>query len=209
MSYGGRAIVVKNNDRPNCKLHPDVIDLSTIAFKTLAPLSKGRMKGEYVALGAVSKSLSKQYIPTNSFSSQDILLNENIPNIYLAGETIHISGKTTDGKMQSLLYFILPNGENMAISQDNANGTEFSFDLPLMQTGKYRMTVSSGFDVRDVSFVEIQVLDPSVFQGKKLFSSDITAIQNINMSRYSYKGDTVVNVVHLPAGEYHVVTISQ
>lgn len=47
---GEKSVIVKNNDRPNCRLHPDIVDLSTIAFRTLAPLSRGRLKGDYYTL---------------------------------------------------------------------------------------------------------------------------------------------------------------
>ena len=45
VSTGSTGIVVSANDRPNCSRYPEVIDLSREAFRTLAPLSTGRIAG--------------------------------------------------------------------------------------------------------------------------------------------------------------------
>lgn len=39
VSKGNTGIVVKANDRPNCRKYPDVIDLSREAFRFLAPVT--------------------------------------------------------------------------------------------------------------------------------------------------------------------------
>lgn len=46
----GKSVMVKANDRPNCDKHPDIADLTTTAFKSLAPLSKGRLSGSVAEL---------------------------------------------------------------------------------------------------------------------------------------------------------------
>lgn len=50
VAYGPRSVIVKANDRPNCTKHPDIVDLSTAAFQSLAPLSKGRLAGSFEVL---------------------------------------------------------------------------------------------------------------------------------------------------------------
>lgn len=40
VANGSKSVVVKVNDRPNCSKHPDIVDLTTTAFRSLAPLSK-------------------------------------------------------------------------------------------------------------------------------------------------------------------------
>ncbi len=40
ISAEGKSVVVKANDRPNCAKHPDIADLTTTAFRALAPLSR-------------------------------------------------------------------------------------------------------------------------------------------------------------------------
>jgi len=47
---GEKSVVVKNNDRPNCTKHPKMVDLSTVAFTQLAPLTKGRLTGQAINL---------------------------------------------------------------------------------------------------------------------------------------------------------------
>jgi rare lipoprotein A (peptidoglycan hydrolase) len=50
VSFAGKSLIVKANDRPNCSKYPNVVDLSSSAFKVLAPLSKGRLAGSVAEL---------------------------------------------------------------------------------------------------------------------------------------------------------------
>jgi hypothetical protein len=160
---GNKAVIVKNNDRPNCRLHPDIIDLSTISFQKLAPISRGRIAGSFVQLGSGGQAFTKQYIPSDYFSSLQVTLDANIPNAYLQNETFHISGRVNDSKDSALLFFILPNGKRFDASVLVNNG-RFSFSIPLADIGKYRLVVASGQSFETTQFFDFQVFDPSVFQ---------------------------------------------
>lgn len=51
VANGSKSVVVKVNDRPSCSKHPDIVDLTTTAFQSLAPISKGRISGSFEVLG--------------------------------------------------------------------------------------------------------------------------------------------------------------
>ncbi len=39
VSHGNTGVVVDLNDRPNCSRFPQIVDLSTVAFKKFSPLT--------------------------------------------------------------------------------------------------------------------------------------------------------------------------
>ena len=82
VNYGGKSVVVKLNDRPNCEKHPDVVDLSKVGFEALAPISKGKLSGTAHSLGMVDKTYTKNYLDTSAFTGLGIALDEKIPNTY-------------------------------------------------------------------------------------------------------------------------------
>jgi len=47
---GERSVIVKNNDRPNCAVHADIIDLSKNAFTSIGKLSTGKLSGSIISL---------------------------------------------------------------------------------------------------------------------------------------------------------------
>lgn len=91
VSAGGKSVVVKANDRPNCAAHPDIVDLSKIAFETLAPLSRGRLSGSFEPLGTAPSGYRKEFVAPNALSDLGVRFDENIPNTYFAGETLLVS----------------------------------------------------------------------------------------------------------------------
>lgn len=91
VSAGSKSVVVKANDRPNCTVHPDIVDLSKIAFETLAPLSRGRLSGSFEPLGTVPSGYRKEFVAPNALSDLGVRFDENIPNTYFVGETLLVS----------------------------------------------------------------------------------------------------------------------
>lgn len=205
---GSKSVIVKNNDRPNCRLHPDIVDLSTISFQRLAPLSRGRLTGSFVSLGSAGQSFTKQYIPTDYFSSLQVTLDANIPNAYLQNETLHISWRVNDDKDSAILFFILPDWKRFDASV-LVNDKRFSFSVPLAEVGKYRLVVASGQSFETTQFFDFQVFDPSVFSGKKLFEDSFSPIDKIDAYRQSFRDLRAVNILDFPGDAYREVTITQ
>jgi hypothetical protein len=188
-----KSVIVKNNDRPNCQLHPDIVDLSTNAFQSLAPLSRGKITGGFVSLKDAGKAFTKQYIPTDFFTSLGVTLDANIPDAYLPNETFHISGRVTDGKDSSILFFVLPSGKQFDIGEKVTDGL-FSYAIPLTEIGKYRLVIASGNSFETTKFFEFQVFDP---------------IQNVKISRHAYGDLRSVNILDFPGDAYREVKITQ
>ena len=111
-------------------MHPDIVDLSTSAFRTLAPLSRGKLTGGFVTLGDAGKTYTKKYIPTDFFNFLNVDLDANIPNSYLKNETLHISGRVKDNKETAILFFILPSGKRFDVATAVQSG-RFDFSIPL------------------------------------------------------------------------------
>lgn len=91
VSAGSKSVVVKANDRPNCTVHPDIVDLSKIAFEALAPLSKGRLSGSFEPLGITPAGYRKELVAQNVLADLGVRFDENLPNTYFPGETLLVS----------------------------------------------------------------------------------------------------------------------
>ncbi len=202
---GEKSVIVKNNDRPNCRLHPDIVDLSTIAFKTLAPLSRGRLKGDYYTLGSVPANFSKKYLDTKFFESLHVILDENIPNIYIVNETLHISGKVTDGKELAIISLEMPGWKQVGYLAPVSWG-EFDHSIPLEAAGRYKLVVASGNSFENAAATEFIVLDSSVFSGKKYIA---TTYGNLDALTVSHEDGAPTNVITLPKWEFHEAIFRQ
>jgi len=199
------SVIVKNNDRPNCRIHPDIIDISTIAFKTLAPISRGRIKGDYYTLWSIPANFSKKYLETKFFESLHIILDENIPNIYLVNETLHISWKVTDGKELAIISLEIPGWKQIWYLASVQWG-EFDYNIPLEIAGRYKLVVASGNSFEKATATEFIVLDPSVFSGKKYISASYKDIDSLVIS---HEDGTSTNVIDLPKWEFHEALFRQ
>lgn len=131
---GGSAVIVKLNDRPNCAKHPDLTDLSSIAFGKLGKISTGKIAGVSNTLGTVSKSYVKKAVPTDTFKSLGITLDDNLPNTYLKNETLHITGKELLGKDYTILYLKSPSGKDITLGAKKGSDSRFEYDYPLEET---------------------------------------------------------------------------
>lgn len=134
-------MIVKANDRPNCDKHPDIVDTTREAFSSLASLGSGRLKGSFVPLGTITGT--KEYLPSDFFSAFHVQLDSKIPNIALPNETVHISGKVTDGGEETILYVVAPSGKSETLSQDVKSGS-FDYPVTLEEVGNYQFVVASG-----------------------------------------------------------------
>lgn len=213
VAYGKRSVVVKANDRPNCRLHPEIVDLTTTAFQALAPLSKGRLNGSVEVLGASPQGYRKEPLPANAFESLGIALDAGIPNTYLPGETLRVSGKVTDGKEDSLIFLKGPDGVKYSRSVPVENGA-FSYEIPMLQPGKYDLVVASGMGFSTSRTQSVFVLSESAVTGRKILSSapaDLR-IPTLRFSRKESSDLTPLNVLSLPKSDrpyLRTVTLSQ
>ena len=166
--FGDTSTTVKLNDRPNCARHADIIDLTRTAFSTLAPLSKGRLAGSFVSLGVLPSGVTKEYLPTDFFAPLSIELSSNTPNLYALGETLVITGKTTNGLSESLIYLVEPNENVISFGQD---GSAIEYQIPLNQIGTYELVVAAGRSFSGAKSLKIQVLDPSITRNRQFFAA--------------------------------------
>lgn len=169
------------NDRPNCSKYPNIIDLTTAAFGTLAPLSRGKLEGSVVTLGAIAKGQVKEFFPTDFFSNFSIQLDANIPDFYLPNETLQITGNTTGGSTETLMYLMMPSGKSITLGQDNVDGSRFAYYLPLTEVGDYQLVVASGRSFSATKSLGFTVIDPNVIDGK-IYEGNTSTIGAVNIS---------------------------
>lgn len=92
---------------PNCEKHPDIIDISKVAFESLAPLSqKDVFSGTAKLIGNVDRGYKKAYLGMNTSSGLGIVLDEKIPNTYRPGEAITINATVQDGKEDAIFFML-------------------------------------------------------------------------------------------------------
>ncbi|MFB0964400.1 MAG: septal ring lytic transglycosylase RlpA family protein, partial [Patescibacteria group bacterium] len=200
VANGSKSVVVKVNDRPSCSKHPDIVDLTTTAFQSLAPLSKGRISGSFEVLGWSPSGYRKEAIATAGFSDLGVKFDANIPNTYLPGETLRISGIVTDGKEDTVLFLKSPTGKKYSRSLP-VDGNVFSYEIPLLEVGKYDLVVASGMGFSTNKTQPIYVLSDDALAGKKTLSSTPVSM-SVNELRFVRKESsdlTPLNVLDLPS----------
>lgn len=213
VGYGSKSVVVKVNDRPSCSRHPDIVDLSTSAFQALAPLSKGRLKGSFEVLGQTPSGYRKEPLSASAFSGLGIKLDEKIPNTYLVGETIRVSGRVTDGKEDTVFFLKSPSGKRFSRAMPVA-GDSFSYEAPLLEPGKYDLVIASGMGFSTSKTQSVYVFSDDVFASKKILSSASVPlpVSELRFTRKESSDLTPMNVLDLPDTEKNVlrtVRISQ
>lgn len=200
VANGSKSVIVKANDRPSCSKHPDIVDLTTAAFRSLAPLSKGRLSGSFETLGMAPSGYRKEPVSTDAFSDLGIKFDENVPNTYLPGETFRISGTVTDEKEDTVLFLRSPSGKKYSRSLPT-DGNAFSYEVPLLEVGKYDLVVASGMGFSTNKTQPIHVLSEDVLTGRKTLS-DVPVSMVVNDLRFVRKESsdlTPLNVLDLPS----------
>lgn len=81
VSTGSLGVVVEANDRPNCTKYPNVVDLSREAFRTLAPLSLGRLSAVSTTPVGWAPETPKGFLPRDTFSHLGVTLQSDIPTV--------------------------------------------------------------------------------------------------------------------------------
>lgn len=206
---GNTSVIVKTNDRPNCSKHPDLTDLTTIAFKTIGKLSSGRVQGTINTLGLVSKNYIKEIIPTSAFEDLWIALDSSIPNTYIKNETLHITGKELAGNEYTILYLKSPSGKDITLGEKKWSDGRFEYNYPLEEIGTYQIVLASGMGFNTSTFLEIMVLEDSLFSAKKLISSTKKSekIEKLEVERKELPDLTSLYFFHFPTEDFHTLTI--
>lgn len=210
VTNGKKSVIVKNNDRPNCALHPDIVDLTKNAFSAIGKLSSGRLSGSFIALKGVPKSYYKKYIPSAIFAPLGITLEQGLPNTYLPNETIHISGREMLGKEDTLLYLQSPSGKDISLSRKKDASGHFEYAYPLSEIGTYHLVVTSGLGFETNTFADIVVLDPVIFSGKKLFPNDTPqSIASWSTEYIRFSEAESIYLLRFPLKKFYTVTLKQ
>lgn len=211
LRYADEGVLVKVNDRPNCTKHADIVDLTRTAFTTLGPLSRGRLAGSVNVLDTVSNEIVKEYLPENFFSSVSVKLDTRIPNLYLPNETLRITGMTTNGVTESLIYIITPSGKKISYGQDATENTRFEYFYPLDEVGDYQFVVAAGSSFSGVRSLSFTVLDPKVLQNKQYFgtapSATVTSIVTERREAGDLTPSHLVSLEGVPNSMYRSLTI--
>ena len=208
--YGDSSVLVKANDRPDCVKHGDIVDLTKTAFSTLAPLSKGRLDGSFLALGKLPASVVKEYLPTDFFSSFSVKIDANTPNLYLPSEVFRLAGDTTNGANETLLYVIAPSGKKTTLGQDNVSGSRFEYAVPLSEIGTYQFVIASGRIFSGAKALTFTVIDPSLVSAKQYFGSPVSAVVTVSSERResgNLSPTDIIRVNGLPERTHRAISI--
>jgi rare lipoprotein A len=107
VSHGNTGVVVDLNDRPSCSRFPQIVDLSTAAFKKFSPLTIWRVDGVRVTpMGPAPTDRAKSFLSSDTFQHLSITLTNQIPTILFSGDTIEVSGRVWTNDQYVLLYIL-------------------------------------------------------------------------------------------------------
>lgn len=165
-----RSLLVKANDRPDCKRFPWIVDLTKTAYDILQKNNPVR-QAEYVVLWKVYDDYYKMYLPNDYFSTANISLQWNIANTYLVSQSIHINWFSSNWSREVELNITTPSGKNISLKKDVEK--YFSFSYPLDEPWIYHIS----FWANSPKF-KIYSLDDKAFAGKKFIED--TSIEKLN-----------------------------
>jgi hypothetical protein len=156
--------VVTLNDRPNCSIHTDIVDLSKSAFELFSPLSRWRISEVSVSpIGENTNRIIKKNFDTGVFSSLWVYFTTALSNTYFAGDSILIEGKVLDKKEYVMIYFESENSkkEYSTLVRVEKNGKfKFPFTLPKIP-GRYYFVVASGNSFQTSSPEFMNIVSPA------------------------------------------------
>lgn len=142
----------------------------------------------------------KEPVSTQAFADLGIKFDENVPNTYLPGETLRISGVVTDGKTDTVLFLKSPTGRKYSRSLPT-DGNVFSYEIPLLEVGKYDLVVASGMGFSTSKTQPIHVLSEDLLANRKILSTDPVAltVKELRFVRKESSDLTPLNVLDLPS----------
>jgi rare lipoprotein A len=150
----GRSVIVTITDRgpyaPN-----RVLDLTTRSFEKIGPLSSGILPIVYEVIdenGTSSLAAAKSCEQLNDKSNikkdfyQNVILENDIPNVYLKNEIYNIKGKLTNDINESSITASLFEGDNQIQTFNVQVKEDKSFEIPLFleQSGTFNIALIPG-----------------------------------------------------------------
>lgn len=197
-----KSIITKVNDRPNCYLYSNLIDMTTTSFDFLYKRYVGKKSVSYVILGTVNKAYTKTFIDNNYFENIGVILDGRIPNSYLKNESIHINWKIEPTDRFVTFSITSPSGKTVDLIKEVK--TYFSFSYPLEEVGEYKINFSGN----EKSY-SIFVMDEKIFTGKKFVNKDFTQIEKPIITKEELWDGIFGYRVVLKNPDYHMIKISQ
>jgi len=174
---GGKSLLVKVNDRPNCSRFPDIIDLTHTAFDYLYARYEWKQKAEYVVLWKIYDDYYKMHVPNDYFFTANISLQWKIPNSYLYNESMHINWMISWDKKDVTLDITTPSGKLISLKKDVEK--YFSFSYLMEEKGIYYISFNGS------NKFKIYVLEDSSFAGKKFITQEIPKNDTIKVIKDS------------------------
>ncbi len=197
-------MVVTANDRPNCNLHSDVIDLSSSAFQVFAPLSRGRLTDiDTSFLSKNTVNFPKKTFGLNAFSPLKVLLSTPVSNTYFAGDSILIQGRNLDKKEYVMIYLQnqSDNKEYSTLIKADTNG-KFIFPYTLPTTpGKYFFVLSSGNSFETSTPEEMVLVDKNTMNYPEIATDTKNLRPTLTENTTPY--------IALPENTWGILTLSQ
>ncbi|MBU0728082.1 septal ring lytic transglycosylase RlpA family protein [Patescibacteria group bacterium] len=163
----GESVYVEVTDR-GPYVGDRVIDLSQAAFEAISPLSRGvitvsffpknppseaeEVEGENTNSGLTASLLNAQaddcpeldslsYISKTSFDN--ITLENRIPNRFIEGEVLTLSGSTTSTE-DIISVFLIDSGDGQHTYTTDINNGNFEVDVHFIETGTYKLGMLPG-----------------------------------------------------------------
>lgn len=198
-------VVVTLNDRPNCKKHEDIVDLSRVAFEPFASFSKGRISDISIVPIASEKFLQKKIYASTVFQEQNVILKQRFANTYFADESILLQGRVTDGKKNVIIYLSRKDtGEEFTFLAETDSAGNFSYPLsfPSLQW-EYYFVIASGN-----SFSGVRPISLYLFSSTEFSYPAFTTSGSIAFSPKIFSNQTHSYML-LPDNFWWVLTIEQ
>ena len=170
VSKWNTGVVVDANDRPNCSKYPQIIDLSSEAFRLFAPLSAWRVPDVSVTvMGNAPTQSSKTFLSSDTFRHLWILLTNNVPTVVFSSNTIEVSGKVMTADQYVLLYaqkeWMPPVNKLVKVAKDKS----FKWFLTLPDTiGEVVFIVASGNSFDTDKYATLSLISPTSLTYPKL-----------------------------------------
>lgn len=193
------------NDRPNCTLHSDVIDLSSSAFQAFASLSRGRLTDMDISvLGPNTSRIPKKTFSHDVFASLGIDITAPLSNTYFAGDSVLIQGKNLDKKEYIMIYLqgeIDKKEYSFLVKVDPSGKFVFPFTFP-GTPGKYYFVLSSGNSFETNTPEEIVLLDKSTLAYPEVGTGSL-------ILRPAITDNTINPYIALPERVWGILTLTQ
>lgn len=132
-----------------------------------------------------------------------------MPNTYLKNETLHVAGKELSGKEYTVLYLKSPSGKGITLGAKKGTDGRFEYSYPLEEVGVYQMVLASGLGFDTSTFLDITVLEDTLFSAKKfvLSTKKTEQLEKLDIERLELPDFSALYLFHFPSGSFHTITM--